>query len=51
MAAATAGTPWRFEVEKKGGKVETLAFANFSRALLVSPSGTKGEGGGLHMPL
>ena len=44
LAAATAGTPWRFEVEKKaGGKVETLAFANFSRALLVSP-GSKGEG-------
>jgi len=38
LAAATAGTPCRFEVEKKSGKVETLAFANFSRALQLVPS-------------
>jgi phosphoglucan,water dikinase len=30
LAAATAGTPWRFDVDKKSGKIETLAFANFS---------------------
>jgi phosphoglucan,water dikinase len=44
LAAATAGTPWRFEVEKKSGKVETLAFANFSRALQLVPS--RGRTGG-----
>ncbi|KAG1668382.1 hypothetical protein FOA52_004892 [Chlamydomonas sp. UWO 241] len=39
LAAATAGTPWRLEVEKAaGGRVDTLAFANFSCALQVSAS-------------
>lgn len=37
LAAATSGTPWRFEVNKKTGAVNTLAFANFSSALVLSP--------------
>ena len=42
LAAATSGTPWRFEVDKATGSVDTTAFANFSRALLVAGS----QGGG-----
>eukprot|EP00798_Chlamydomonas_sp_ICE-L_P026113 gene26113-11831_t len=45
LAAATRGTPWRFEYNKTSGKVETLAFANFSRALVLAPKGmTMAEG-------
>ena len=46
LAAATSGTPWRFEVDKTTGGVDTLAFANFSRALLVAGSQGEREGGG-----
>jgi len=37
LASGTRGTPWRLEVDKRNSKVDTLAFANFSRAL-VHPS-------------
>ncbi len=37
LAAATSGTPWRFEVDKSTGQVNTLAFANFSAALVLAP--------------
>lgn len=36
LAAGTRGTPWRLEVNKKTGKVNMQAFANFSDALLGS---------------
>ena len=34
LASGTRGSAWRLAVEKATGKVETLAFANFSQALL-----------------
>lgn len=37
LASGTRGSPWRFEVDKATGQVNTKAFANFSRAL-VSPA-------------
>ncbi len=37
--AGTRGTPWRFEVAKSGGAVSTLAFANFSTALVLPSKG------------
>lgn len=42
LAAATNGTPWRLEVDRSSGAVSTLAFANFSRALVVNPAATGG---------
>ncbi|KAG2437888.1 hypothetical protein HXX76_005505 [Chlamydomonas incerta] len=35
LASGARGTPWRFEVEKASGKVDTLAYANFSTALML----------------
>uniref|UniRef100_A0A7R9VQR9 CBM20 domain-containing protein n=2 Tax=Chlamydomonas euryale TaxID=1486919 RepID=A0A7R9VQR9_9CHLO len=44
LASGAVGTPWRLEVEKKPrGKVDTLAFANFSRALVPVPSRLIGQ--------
>lgn len=34
LASGTQGTPWRLTINKKTGKVETTAFANFSSMLL-----------------
>jgi phosphoglucan,water dikinase len=39
LAAGTRGSGWRLRVDKASGKVETLAFANFSSALLVKKGG------------
>lgn len=41
LASGTRGSPWRFSVDKQTGKVDVLAFANFSRAL----QGTTGKSG------
>ncbi|KAG2449840.1 hypothetical protein HYH02_005363 [Chlamydomonas schloesseri] len=40
LASGVRGTPWRFEVEKASGKVDTLAYANFSTALMLPVQGT-----------
>ncbi|GFR50578.1 hypothetical protein Agub_g12852 [Astrephomene gubernaculifera] len=39
LAAGTRGSPWRFEVVKSSGQVTTLAFANFSTALVLPGKG------------
>ncbi|EFJ49323.1 hypothetical protein VOLCADRAFT_90138 [Volvox carteri f. nagariensis] len=39
LASGTRGTPWRFEVAKSSGAVTTLAFANFSTALVLPGKG------------
>jgi phosphoglucan,water dikinase len=39
LAAGTAGTPWRLEVDKDTWAVKTRALANFSHALRVDPQG------------
>ncbi|GLC50621.1 2,3-dihydroxyphenylpropionate/2, 3-dihydroxicinnamic acid 1,2-dioxygenase [Pleodorina starrii] len=40
LASGTRGTPWRFEVAKTGnGAITTLAFANFSTALVLPAKG------------
>lgn len=39
LASGTRGTPWRLSAGKFDGKVDTLAFANFSEELLVLKSG------------
>lgn len=46
LASGTRGTPWRLEIDKSTSKVDTLAFANFSRALVVPGSGTSSSGTG-----
>eukprot|EP00798_Chlamydomonas_sp_ICE-L_P027102 gene27101-2326_t len=53
LSTPMRGTPWRFEFDKSCSKVDTRAFANFSRAwvrgeLGVSPEGVvrRGVGGG-----
>lgn len=38
LAAGTRGTPWRLSSGKFDGKVQTLAFANFSEEMLVTGS-------------
>ncbi|KAF5841743.1 hypothetical protein DUNSADRAFT_11523 [Dunaliella salina] len=43
LASGTRGTPWRLEMNKGTGKVDTLAFANFSHALMV-PTTSGGRG-------
>ncbi|KAK9806719.1 hypothetical protein WJX72_000486 [[Myrmecia] bisecta] len=35
LASGTRGSPWRLAVHKDSGKVDTLAFANFSTALMA----------------
>lgn len=40
LASGTRGSAWRLEVERESGNVKTLAFANFSSALL--PASSKG---------
>lgn len=45
LASGTRGSPWRLEIDKATSKVDTLAFANFSHALVV-PSGADGRGTG-----
>jgi hypothetical protein len=44
LASGTRGTPWRLEVDKANGKVDTLAFANFSHALVARPMSGVGAG-------
>lgn len=39
LASGTAGSAWRFSVDKASGAVTTRAFANFSRAYM--PTGAK----------
>ncbi|GLI64789.1 hypothetical protein VaNZ11_008194 [Volvox africanus] len=39
LASGTRGTPWRFEVTKSDGAVATMAFANFSTALVLPSKG------------
>ncbi|GIL76478.1 hypothetical protein Vretimale_6018 [Volvox reticuliferus] len=39
LASGTRGTPWRFEVTKSDGAVTTMAFANFSTALVLPSKG------------
>ncbi|XP_022851246.1 phosphoglucan, water dikinase, chloroplastic [Olea europaea var. sylvestris] len=39
LASGTRGTPWRLAIGKFDGSVRTLAFANFSKELVVSGSG------------
>ncbi|KAL2497284.1 Phosphoglucan [Abeliophyllum distichum] len=38
LASGTRGTPWRLSIGKFDGSVRTLAFANFSKELMVSGS-------------
>ena len=38
LASGTRGTAWRLLVDKSTGKTSTLAFANFSEAMVVSSS-------------
>jgi phosphoglucan,water dikinase len=38
-SGATRGTPCRFACSKKSGSTETLAFASFSQALVLSSGG------------
>ncbi|XP_020589968.1 phosphoglucan, water dikinase, chloroplastic-like [Phalaenopsis equestris] len=39
LASGTRGVPWRLSSDKFDGKVDTIAFANFSEELLVLDSG------------
>lgn len=39
LASGTRGTPWRFEVSRADNAVTTLAFANFSTALVLPTKG------------
>ncbi len=39
--AGTRGTPWRFEVARADSAVTTLAFANFSTALVLPTKGAR----------
>lgn len=41
LASGTRGTAWRLALDKSSGKVNTVAFANFSEALL--PANTPGK--------
>ncbi|KAM7279208.1 hypothetical protein ACFE04_006342 [Oxalis oulophora] len=48
LASGTRGTPWRLSSGKIDGKVQTLAFANFSEEMVVS-SGGPADGEVLHL--
>lgn len=48
LASGTRGTPWRLAIGKFDGSVRTLAFANFSKELVVSGSGPA-DGEVLHL--
>eukprot|EP00898_Chlorokybus_atmophyticus_P001306 jgi/Chlat1/2176/Chrsp17S02751 len=39
LASGTRGAPWRLLADKNSGKVQTLAFANFSEAMVVEEGG------------
>jgi phosphoglucan,water dikinase len=39
LASGARGSAWRLEIEKESGKVRTMAFANFSRALMPKSDG------------
>ncbi|KAG2494284.1 hypothetical protein HYH03_007637 [Edaphochlamys debaryana] len=45
LASGTRGTPWRFEVERSSGTVATLAYANFSTALVLPSAARTATGG------
>lgn len=44
LASGKRGSPWRLSVHKPTGKVETLAFANFSQSLVPVRAGRAGGG-------
>eukprot|EP00882_Tetradesmus_deserticola_P009551 GHRQ01010085.1.p1 GENE.GHRQ01010085.1~~GHRQ01010085.1.p1 ORF type:complete len:292 (+),score=113.17 GHRQ01010085.1:499-1374(+) len=49
LASGKRGSAWRLEINKSTGEVKTLAFANFSEALLPASAvraGSAGNGGG-----
>jgi phosphoglucan,water dikinase len=46
LASGARGSPWRLAVNKATGQVETLAFANFSAALLPAGSGSRSSSPG-----
>jgi phosphoglucan,water dikinase len=39
LASGVRGTPWRLQVNKKTGEVQTLALNNMSEAMVVDPNG------------
>ena len=44
LASGTRGSAWRLEVERESGSVRTVAFANFSEALMPVVSRSSGSG-------